>query len=149
MNDPEQTRVQWAEAALWLAKADDDVRMADLALAADPPMVDPAAFHCQQAVEKIIKALLVGAAATPPRSHDIDLLGRTAATFYPTLEPRMTSFVRLTEWLTASRYPDLGAGLGEDLGAVADMLAAVKLFRQEVAALAPGESGRPPGSNIA
>ena len=137
MSDPEQVKAQWAEAALWLAKADDDIRVAGMTLAADPPMLDPAAFHCQQAVEKIIKALLIAAAVAAPRSHDIEMLAGKAAPFYPALEQRMLSFARLTEWLTASRYPDLGGGLGEEIGDVADMLIAVKAFRQEVAGLVP------------
>jgi HEPN domain-containing protein len=137
MNDREQDRIQWADALLWLAKADDDIRVADLALAADPPLPDPAAFHCQQAVEKIIKALLVAASSPPLRTHDIEALAEKAVPFYPTLEQRMFSFVRLTEWLTASRYPDLGGGLGEEISDIAKMLTEVKVFRQEVAALTP------------
>lgn len=135
MSGPEQAKAQWAEALLWLAKADEDIRMSGLALAADPPLVDPAAYHCQQAVEKIIKALLVAAAIKVPRSHDIELLAGLAAPAYPALEQRMLSFSHLTEWLTATRYPDLGGGLGEEIGDVADMLATVKAFCQEVAGL--------------
>lgn len=126
---------------MWLGKADEDIRVAELALAADPPLVDPAAFHCQQAVEKIIKALLVGAAARLPRSHDIEELAGKAAPYYPVLKPRMLSFGRLTEWLTASRYPDLGGGLGEEIGDVAEVLSAIKAFRHEVAALALNSDG--------
>ena len=137
MSGAEQAKAQWAEASLWLAKADDDIRVASMTLAADPPMLDPAAFHCQQAVEKIIKALLIAAAVAAPRSHDIEMLAGKAAPFYPALEQQMLSFSHLTEWLTASRYPDLGGGLGEEIGDVADMLAAVKAFRQEVAGLGP------------
>ena len=137
MSDPEQTRIQWAEASLWLAKADDDIRIADLALTADPPLPDPAAFHCQQAVEKIIKGLLVAASVTPLKIHDIEALAGKAAPLYPALKERMLTFVRLTEWLTASRYPDLGGGLGEEISDIADMLAKVKVFRQETAALTP------------
>lgn len=137
MSGAEPVKAQWAEAALWLAKADDDIRVASMTLAADPPMLDPAAFHCQQAVEKIIKALLVAAAVAAPRTHDIEMLAGKAAPFYPALEQQMLSFAHLTEWLTASRYPDLGGGLGEEIGDVADMLVAVKAFRQEVAGLGP------------
>ena len=137
MNDLEQAKAQWAEALLWLGKADEDIRMAGLALAAEPPLVDPAAYHCQQSVEKIIKALLVAAAIKVPRSHDIELLAGLAAPSYPALEGMMLSFSHLTEWLTATRYPDLGGGLGEEIGDVTDILVAVRAFRSEVAALAP------------
>lgn len=90
MSDSEQAKAQWAEALLWLAKADEDVRMAGL-----------------------------------------------AAPSFPALEQRMLSFSHLTEWLTATRYPDLGGGLGEEIGDVTDMLTVVRAFRQEVAGFAP------------
>ena len=90
MSGPEPDKAQWAEALLWLAKADEDIRMAGL-----------------------------------------------AAPAYPALERRMLSFSHLTEWLTATRYPDLGGGLGEEIGDVTDMLTAVRAFRQEAARLAP------------
>ncbi len=48
-----------AEVKRWLEKADHDRRAAPLALAGEPPITDVAAFHCQQAVEKLLKAYLV------------------------------------------------------------------------------------------
>jgi hypothetical protein len=49
----------WAEVAHWLAVADND-RLAVLAcMASDPPLPEIAAFHCQQAVEKLLKGFLV------------------------------------------------------------------------------------------
>ena len=36
--------------AQWLARADDDLRLAELALGADPPVCWGATFHAQQAV---------------------------------------------------------------------------------------------------
>jgi HEPN domain-containing protein len=137
MNAPEDAAAQWAEAARWLAKAGEDVAVADLALARDPPLTEPAAFHCQQAAEKILKALLVAASVAPVRSHDMERLVQAAAPLYPTLSDKMQPFARLTEWLTASRYPDLGGGLGEAPSDVAEMLALIKAFEADVRALAP------------
>ena len=139
MNDPDQFRAQWTEALRWIAKADEDIRVAVLVLSADPPLADPAGYHCQQAVEKIIKALLVAAAVKVPRTHDIELLADQAVPLYPALGERMRSFMHLTEWQTASRYPDLGGGLGDEIGDIADMLAAIREFRREVVALVPDE----------
>jgi HEPN domain-containing protein len=68
MNAPEDADAQWKEAARWLARADEDAVVAELALTRDPPLVNPAAFHCQQAAEKMLKALLVAAGAAPLRS---------------------------------------------------------------------------------
>jgi HEPN domain-containing protein len=55
-------------------QADEDALVAELALTRDPPLINPAAFHRQQAAEKMLKALLVAAGAAPPRSHDMELL---------------------------------------------------------------------------
>jgi len=107
------------------------VVVAELTLTRDPPLIDPAAFHCQQAAEKMLKALLVAAGAAPPRSHDMELLIQAAAPLYPTLRKEMQAFARLTEWLTASR------GLGEAPADVAEMLALIKAFGANVRALAP------------
>jgi HEPN domain-containing protein len=137
MNAPEDAAAQWAEAGRSLAKADEDMVVAELALAREPPLTEPAAFHCQQAAEKILKALLVAAGVTPVRSHDMERLVQAAAPLYPTLSHEMQAFARLTEWLTASRYPDLGGGLGEALSDVAEMLALIKAFGADVRALAP------------
>ena len=43
----------------------------------------------------------------------MERLVQAAAPLYPNLGNQMQAFPRLTEWLTASRYPDLGGGLGE------------------------------------
>lgn len=137
MNAPKDANTQWKEAARWLARADEDAVVAELALARDPPLINPAAFHCQQAAEKMLKALLVAAGAAPPRSQDREVLIEPASAQYPALREEMQAFARLTEWLTASRYPDLGGGLGEAPADVAGMLALITAFGAKVRALAP------------
>lgn len=137
MNAPKDADAQWKEATRWLARADEDVLVAELALARDPPLINPAAFHCQQGAEKMLKALLVAAGAAPPRSHDMERLIEAASSRYPALRKEMQAFARLTEWLTASRYPDLGGGLGEAPADVAAMLALIKAFGTKIRAPAP------------
>ena len=46
------------DVAAWLSRAQLDLRAAEVDLAASPPLLADAAFHCQQAVEKALKALL-------------------------------------------------------------------------------------------
>jgi HEPN domain-containing protein len=58
----------------WVTKAEGDLRSARLLLAADPPESDAAAFHCQQAAEKYLKACLVSLGTEPPRAHDLIML---------------------------------------------------------------------------
>ena len=47
-----------AEAQEWLTKAKLDLRGAEIDLIAKPPLLEDAVFHCQQAVEKSLKAFL-------------------------------------------------------------------------------------------
>ena len=56
-----------AEAEAWLAKAQTDLRAAQVDIAASPPILSDALFHCQQAVEKALKALL---AANEQQAHE-------------------------------------------------------------------------------
>ncbi len=138
MSDPDaQMLAQWADARRWLNKADEDIRAADLMLLADPPLVDQAAFHCQQAAEKIIKGLLVAAAVSAPRIHDIERLAESAASLYPAFRLLMDEFAQTTAWNAATRYPDLGMSLGATGSDVAEILSQLRFFRQAAGALDP------------
>ena len=57
-----------ADTSAWLAKAQLDLRSAEHAFAASPPLLEDAAFHCQQTVEKAMKARLAyGVPLAPSR----------------------------------------------------------------------------------
>ena len=71
---------QWEEARLWLAKAAEDLAVAHLPIREE--FVFPASFHAQQALEKLLKALLVAAAQDIRRTHDIDDLALEANRFW-------------------------------------------------------------------
>jgi hypothetical protein len=55
MKSPDLRR-RWEAVEEWLAKADSDRRAAELLIAAGQPLPGVAAFHCQQALEKLLKA---------------------------------------------------------------------------------------------
>jgi HEPN domain-containing protein len=138
MSDAEASRVQWTDAAEWFAKADEDIRATTLLLAANPPLVGLAAFHCQQSAEKLLEALLVAAAVKMPRIHDLEVLAASARPFYPQLAQRMADVTPAAAWIARTRYPSgLTEGAGTQAHEVADMVAFVKALRQEAAALAP------------
>lgn len=103
---------QWTEAKRWFAKANEDRRSAQLMLSDDPPLLDPAAYHCQQASEKLIKGLLVAAGQTIPKTHDLWRLAALVSPLYPQLAADIEAVSDLTPWGTATRYPDLEADLG-------------------------------------
>jgi len=47
-----------ADTKAWLKKAVNDLRAALLVMEANPPLLEDAVFHCQQAAEKSFKAFL-------------------------------------------------------------------------------------------
>ncbi len=54
----------------WIAKAEGDFTVACRELRArKSPNYDAVCFHCQQCVEKLMKALLIHLGTTPPKTH--------------------------------------------------------------------------------
>ena len=54
----------------WIAKAEGDFTVASRELGArKSPNYDAVCFHCQQCVEKLMKALLIHLGTTPPKTH--------------------------------------------------------------------------------
>jgi HEPN domain-containing protein len=89
----------------WLQKADRDLAVAELLLDQGAAYYEALAFHCQQAGEKYLKALLTRHQVEFPRTHDIgqllDLLGQVAADAAGSLQPLES----LTPYSVAPRYP--------------------------------------------
>ncbi|HLK83333.1 MAG TPA: HEPN domain-containing protein [Xanthobacteraceae bacterium] len=99
-----QDLIQWQEARRWLAKADEDLRAANKLL---PGVVNQAAFHVQQAMEKTLKALIVAKRQEIRKTHDILLLASIARPLWPELIPQPFPIVEISEWYMVSRYPGL------------------------------------------
>lgn len=55
----------------WIAKADEDLAAAERLLAIDDSLASVVCFHSQQAVEKLLKALLVVSRVPFARTHDV------------------------------------------------------------------------------
>jgi len=65
---------RWLEAQRWFAKAAENLPMAQLAMAVAVPLIEPGAYHCQQATEKPLKGLLIGCGIGVPRTRDLERL---------------------------------------------------------------------------
>ena len=92
------------EAREWLAVAEIDVKAARNCIREPEPTPEAAAYHCQQAAEKVVKAALVATGINPPRIHDIAAL----VDRLPSAHPLMTMFRELeslTVYGLAYRYP--------------------------------------------
>ncbi|HLH18242.1 MAG TPA: HEPN domain-containing protein [Bryobacteraceae bacterium] len=99
--DPERL----ADTESWLRKAASDLRCAGIDLEATPPATEDAVFHCQQAVEKALKAFLVWHDAPFAKTHDLGKLGASAVQFDATLEPLVDRVVDLSKYAWMFRYP--------------------------------------------
>lgn len=61
----------------WVAKAEGDFRTAGRELSVrEAPNYDAVCFHAQQAIEKLMKALMISCGSVPPRSHDLVALAQ-------------------------------------------------------------------------
>ncbi|MDZ3835917.1 MAG: HEPN domain-containing protein [Rhodospirillales bacterium] len=106
-DDANQDAIQWEEARRWFARADDDLAAARLLLDAQPAIVRLAAFHCQQAAEKLLKGLLIAARMTAPKSHDLAALAPGVTAAFPAVTEIVGALRRLGSWYVAARYPDV------------------------------------------
>ena len=62
--------------AEWVIKADEDFSVAaGLSRRRKNRVPNVQSFHCQQCIEKYLKAFLMETGAVPPRTHDIRRLG--------------------------------------------------------------------------
>ncbi|AWK86639.1 hypothetical protein DEW08_10645 [Azospirillum thermophilum] len=99
-----KTGVHKAGADRWLAVAQTDLLAARACLGAPGPLVTVASYHCQQAAEKLVKAVLVRLDIDPPKSHDIDALLLRLPRDLP-LRRVLEPLGRFTAFATLYRYP--------------------------------------------
>ncbi len=97
--------VRMADTQGWLMKAANDLRGAEIDLAATPPLVDDALFHCQQAAEKALKAFLTFHNRPFRKTHSLEELGEACLGIDAMLKPIIDEAVPLTEYAWAFRYP--------------------------------------------
>ena len=109
----------------WILKAKRDLTIATMNLASEPPITDDAMFHCQQAVEKVLKGFLVLHDRPFKKTHIIGEIAQEVLKIIPVLEPLLKQATELTPYATMFRYP------GEmELPPVEDAKLAVKLAKQ-------------------
>lgn len=89
----------------WLVKAANDLRAAEVDLAASPPLLEDALFHCQQAAEKSFKAFLTYHNGPFRKAHNLEELGEACLLIDPSLQSIVDEAVPLTEYAWAFRYP--------------------------------------------
>lgn len=104
MPDPDAARQR--EARRWLDIADRDRARARGCAEMRPPLLDIAAYDCQQALEKIAKSYLVLASVSFRKTHSVDELAGQVALIHPSIGSEFTRLAWVTSWGFVYRYPE-------------------------------------------
>src|ERR1700730_8841161 len=98
-------QARWEAVDDWLAFAEMDRRGAEVLLMADPPALGLAAFHCQQAVEKLLKVFLTLTGKRGRKTHSLAQLGAAAAASFPKIAELVAAAKDWSKWAVDFRYP--------------------------------------------
>lgn len=92
------------DVAAWVRKAELD---RGIALSVDRFLFsDGVCFHCQQCVEKYLKAILVAHDEVPERIHDLVVLATEASDHLPQVEELLDDLTFLSPYSVIIRYPE-------------------------------------------
>ena len=94
------------EAVAWLQLAEEDLKAVRNNVFGPEPTAKIAAYHCQQAAEKMVKAVLISAGVDPPHWHNIDDLIDLLPEGHR-LRPQPEPLGRFSPYAIAFRYPVL------------------------------------------
>ncbi len=89
----------------WLDKAASDWTTVEILTADERCPIETVCFHCQQYVEKLLKAFLTLHGTEAPRTHDLKRLIQLAAPRCPELSRLADRVDSLTGYAIQSRYP--------------------------------------------
>ena len=99
MTEPQKNLVKQ-----WMLKAENDLLNIANNLQSDSIPWDTVCFHCQQVVEKYIKAILVIHNREIPRIHDLEQLYNLIQSRIPSLENQRAELRWLATYAVSSRY---------------------------------------------
>jgi HEPN domain-containing protein len=117
--------------AEWVKKAEEDfVSAVHLCRKRSAPVPNAVCFHCQQCVEKYLKAMLVEADIRFPKSHDLMLLQSLLKGTAPFLGEFIEKLERLNDYAVEFRYPSESATRNDAKTALANCRVVRKSIRQ-------------------
>jgi HEPN domain-containing protein len=99
-------RARWQAVERWLRVAERDRNTVLACMASDPPLYDSAAFHCQQAVEKLLKGFLTFAGRRGGKTHSLEQLGALAQASFPDIAELVAAAQDWSKWAWVYRYPE-------------------------------------------
>ena len=91
----------------WMKKAEKDLLTAERELSFEDPITDTVCFHCQQSVEKYLKAFLVYHQVYFTKTHRIMDLLELCATTDASFKDELEDADNLTDYAVEIRYPDV------------------------------------------
>ena len=97
------------ETAQWVRYAEEDWQVASEVAVRRPPHRNVACFHCQQAAEKYLKALLQELGLFAPRTHQLEDLVDLLLPHDASLAPLRRCLRSLTPYAVNYRYPGVRA----------------------------------------
>jgi HEPN domain-containing protein len=119
----------------WLTKARNDWTTVEILLASGHAPGEAICFHCQQYVEKLVKAVLTYAGVEAPKTHDLRRLMQLAIPSVPELSAFVEAADALTIYGVQTRYPgdwrQIGPGELDEVVRLARELGALLLSRIE------------------
>ena len=117
--------------AEWMAKAEEDFSVAvGLSRRRRNRVPNVLCFHCQQCIEKYLKARLLEAGTVPPKTHDLPQLLQLTLAHEPLWSAFMSAAKYLAQFAVVFRYPGSDATLVQARRA----MAMCRDFRREIRA---------------
>jgi HEPN domain-containing protein len=117
----------------WLAKGDSDLSTAVLCASGTGPY-DTGCFHCQQAVEKYLKAVLNRHGKVPPKTHNLRQLIQEIEKLEPALGLKRPEVLALTAYAVKLRYD---AGFWPNQMELSNAVAVARQVRLEILVVIP------------
>src|SRR5947208_13792803 len=97
----------------WVKKAEGDFETAAALIRRKKVLADAVCFHCQQCVEKYLKARLEEAGQHVPKTHDCEALLNALLGLQPLWAPWKNALARLSDYAVRLRYPGIYATKSE------------------------------------
>jgi HEPN domain-containing protein len=138
---PGDPRARWEAVERWLAVAEVDRNTAATCIATGGVLYGSAAFHCQQAIEKLLKGFLVLAGKRFRKTHSLAQLGGAAQQSFPDLENLVKAARNWSDWAFEYRYPS-ASGPAKPLPEEDELrraLATVDILAARLRAARPGD----------
>ncbi|MHB0946371.1 MAG: HEPN domain-containing protein [Sedimentisphaerales bacterium] len=89
----------------WLVVAESDFRAYTILAGEDVPPAIAVCFHCQQYVEKLLKAVLTLNGIESPKTHDLRSLGISVCQYVADMKALIDKADELTIYGVETRYP--------------------------------------------